>query len=267
MANVLASLIQASQQNRAAESQAAQGIGEKIQAREMNKIGKKFIMWGDFSPNGLQQFARQNGLNQNQMMQIVEVANKFQEFKNSAAPELSFAEKAKQKLDAEVLSRNTLDPMDVTQAVNKQTALAPGIVSAAENKQAALAPGIVSAAVNKGEALAGSEAIREGKIISKTAEKNAMMQYLKAFGESQGYSLDEIKSAQGFAGKGDQFAEMLESIFAGSGGQTADIANQGAADGVDKFGRPPASEYSGKTIKVDTGKKYKSNGTGWTEVK
>jgi len=86
MANVLASLIQASQQNRAAESQAAQGIGEKIQAREMNKIGKKFIMSGDFSPNGLQQFARQNGLNQNQMMQVVEVANKFQEFKDSAAP-------------------------------------------------------------------------------------------------------------------------------------------------------------------------------------
>ncbi len=147
-----------------------------VSAYKANKFGKAFIRSGDFTPAGIKRFAEENDLGLQDMEGIVDIASKFKKFEKSLTPTpveprwqetigpggekriggynkrtgvqlfdvgqtgQSTEQKLLNELDAITRKRGVTGPIDVKEAVAKQTALAPGIVEGAVSKKKALAP-------------------------------------------------------------------------------------------------------------------------------
>jgi hypothetical protein len=86
MANVLASLVDASkfQQQNAQEGMGK--IADVFEKQRLNDLGKKFVSMGDYSPQSLQKFAQENSVSMDEMHKLVEVANKFKVYQKDYDP-------------------------------------------------------------------------------------------------------------------------------------------------------------------------------------
>ncbi len=203
-----------------------------IDAYSANKYGKAFIRSGDFTAAGIKRFAEENDLGVQDMVGIVDIASKFKKFEQESTPKpveprwqetigpggekriggyskqtgdklfdvgktgQSTEQKLLDELDAIIRKRGVTGPIDVKEAVEKQTALAPGIVQAAKDKQTALAPGIVEGAVAKKKALMPFES----KLINLEAaankpENQIVQEANKALGKEIGKSVQKTIAA------------------------------------------------------------------------
>jgi len=86
MANLIPSLVQASQYQQEAAHRGAEDISNFFKEKRIKDMGQRFISSGDYSPEGIQAFAKDNKITPREMVGIVSMAAAFENYKRERDP-------------------------------------------------------------------------------------------------------------------------------------------------------------------------------------
>ena len=86
MANVIPSLMQGYQYGMESLNRGLGSIADALRDSKMRDTGRKFIEMGDYSPEGIQTFAKENKVSPQEMAGIVQMASAFEQYKKARDP-------------------------------------------------------------------------------------------------------------------------------------------------------------------------------------
>ena len=139
MANVIPSLIQASQYQQEAANRGIQQVADFLKQKKIRQLGQAFVQQGDYTPEGIQKFAQQNNLSPQDMGGIVQVASAFEDFKrqreHDALQKQQYADKQRYYADQLALEKDKLEYDKSRLTQNDQAAQAKAANQAQKDKR------------------------------------------------------------------------------------------------------------------------------------
>jgi hypothetical protein len=139
MANVIPSLIQASQYQQEAANRGIQQVADFLKQKKIRQLGQAFVQQGDYTPEGIQKFAQQNNLSPQDMGGIVQVASAFEDFKrqreHDALQKQQYADKQRYYADQLALDKDKLEYEKSRLTQNDQAAQAKAAIEQSKYEQ------------------------------------------------------------------------------------------------------------------------------------
>lgn len=86
MANLLPALVEASRNQQEAVLRGSESLGNFLRERRFNQLGRDFFTYGDYSPEGIQKFAKSRGASPAEMGGLLKTLSAMEQYQNERDP-------------------------------------------------------------------------------------------------------------------------------------------------------------------------------------